>query len=54
MQCVKQGTPPITDQMPFECESSRPGPGLDDDDQSEVPDDHECDVPEEAGYGFGV
>jgi hypothetical protein len=53
-QCVKNVTPPPSDQMPFEYESARPDPHRDDDDPSEVPDDNDASVPEEAGYGYGV
>jgi hypothetical protein len=52
MQCDKNVTPHPRDQMPFECESTRPGADLDDDDAPDVPDDG--DVAEEAGYGYGV
>jgi hypothetical protein len=54
MQCVKNVTPQTEDRRPFECDSvAHPGPDLDDD-GSEVADDHETGVPEEAGYGYGV
>jgi hypothetical protein len=53
MQCVKNVAPQPRDQMPFECESARPGPEVDDD-ASDVPDERDTDIPEEAGYGYGV
>jgi hypothetical protein len=52
--CVKNVTPTTSDQMPFECESTRPGSDLDDDDPPDAPDDNDASVPEEAGYGYGV
>ena len=51
-QCVKNVTAQTTDQVPFECTPVRPDP--DRDDRSDTPDDHDSDVPEEAGYGYGV
>jgi hypothetical protein len=54
MQCVKSVTPHTSDQMPFECESARPGPDLDDDASDSPDDDNDSDVHEEAGYGYGV
>jgi hypothetical protein len=53
MQCAKNVTPQTSDQMPFECESARPGPELDDD-ASDAPEGDDAEVPEETGYGYGV
>jgi hypothetical protein len=52
MPCVKNVTSQAADQVPFEYESARPGPDLADD-PSDAPDD-DAEVPEEAGYGYGV
>jgi len=57
MQCVKIATvvtPLTSDPIPFECESARPGPGLDDDAADPPDHDNDSDVREEAGYGYGV
>ncbi len=51
MQCDKNVTPRPRDRMPVGCESARPDADLDDD-PPDPPDDG--DVPEEAGYGYGV
>jgi hypothetical protein len=53
MQCVKNVAAHTPDQAPFECASTLPAPDRDDD-LLEVPDDLDSDVPEEAGYGYGV
>jgi hypothetical protein len=53
MESVKNVTAQTTDPARFECTSVRPDPDGDDD-RSDAPDDNDGDVPEEAGYGYGV
>jgi hypothetical protein len=53
MQSVKNVTTPTIDPVPFECTSARIDPDSDHD-GADMLDDHDSEMPEEAGYGYGV